>query len=501
MSETQKDILLKKNESITTTFSCYIFEFHQGHIPEILWNCGDSIQNVDELMWYVVTTPAAQDSNISNSAPSIFSSYFDSNYFISFYMLIPDSEARGFTRTVSVCICSKKEMESTLRANGYINEISNLFQKSVQDSLPSFKIEMSRYIGSLKATMKEYPESIPLLHSIETEIQPLIELINIEPDLNQKAETPEKYSKINNDLRDVKKLFNFDSLIQGLEDILSRCNNNMNVINQIMNFSQYNENTPFFDFGNIPGDSFPIFAKQAFDYNSEIYPQKTKLNVLMKSKIFHHILYSLLSGFPLVIESNEHFDDAIILGKKFSLFIPFFQQSSLYIQDFNNHRSSDGNTEIDNEPLKLSKALKNPITICRNIIKESIHEYVSYLNIDKCFYEGPLCPQQSLIFNEFDFSNLTNESSYLLLSFARLKELGNKYVYLVEKILEQNHEYMKDMKKFLNTYGYNEADSPILQNWIYSVSKQFNFPVVVFPQIPVVPEGILVYYEEYDLPH
>ena len=495
MSENKKDNLTKKIKKENSSYSCYIFEFHQGNIPQILWNSGPSIKNVDELMWYVVTTPAAQDSNLSNSPPSIFSSYFDSNYFVSFYMLIPDSEARGFTRTVSVCICGKKQIENTLRSNGIINEIAILFQKSVQDSLPSFKKEISEYVGSLKSTMKENPDFVSLLSSIELEIKPLMESLNIESDINQKAQSPEKFTKINNDLRDVKNLFNFDALVKGLEDILDKCNKNMSILCKIMKYGQYNEDRPYFDFGNIPGSDFPNFAKQVFEYNSKIYSQKSKLDVLIKSKIFYHIIYSLLSGFPLIIESKDNFDDAIILGKKFSLFIPFFQQSSIFIQSNTNNE-----TDNQNDALKMSEVvLNNQISICRCLIRESIHGYASYLNIDKCFYEGSLCPQQSFIFSNFDFSDLTKEASILLLSFTRLKDLGNRYVQLIQKIIEQNTEYMRDMKKFLYNLGYNEADSPILQNWIYSASKEFDFSVVVFPQIPVVPEGILVYYEEEDL--
>jgi hypothetical protein len=456
----------------------YIFEFHQGHLPQVLWNSGPPIEDVDGLMWYSVTTPVVQESDLDNTKPSVYHSTYKSNDFVAFYQLIPDVEARGFTRTVCVCVLSKKDINAITRNTDFEDKVAHLFRNSVEKAYPSFRKEMEEYVGALQSTIKSYPESADLLKQIEEEILTIANKLNITPDTTQKEKSPEVFSRINNDLRDVKTLFDFDGLVSGLLDVSHETFDSCECA-KIQKFAHYHENKPNLNFGGITGDTYPKFAGLIFKFKEEVKNDRFTLTSLLKSKNFQHILFSVLCGIPLIIESKN--PNASILARKFSTFVPFFEESSLEV--------------INEENVKTTRIakMKKSIFVCLSLIRDSDQSF-AILNLDKCHYEGPLCPAKSFVFSELSPA-LINDVSFLLLVFSRLKDLGTKFVNIISTLNRKSISDLDVISRTFSMNGFNDFDLSVLQYWMTCLVKYENVDVVPMPKTNPLLEGIVAYFE------
>ena len=462
-----------------SSISYYIFEFHQGHVPQVLWNYGSQIEDVNGLMWYAVTTPAVQESNLDNTKPSTLHSSYKNNDFVAFYELVPDVEARGFTRTVCICALSSTDINAISSNTDFENRVLELFQSSVEKAYPVFKKEMEKYVGSLQATIKASTANYELLKNIEDEITNVIKNLDITPDTTQEEQAPEKFTQINNDLRDVTSLFGFDELIKGLTEI-SNDTLYSSEIARIHKYAYYKESKLGINFGGITGEKYPSFVSFAFKHKKETKKDRFTLVSLLKSRNFQHIVFSILSGIPFIIESRS--PEAMILARKFSAFVPCFEESSLVF--------------INEENVKTSKisSIGKSIIICLSLEKDCDQSF-AILNLNKCYYEGPLCPFRSFVFTELSPAT-NNEASFLLLVFSRLKELSTKFVSVCETLASQNISDMDAIYKLIVSCGFNEFDFLVLQYWTSCLAKYENISTIQMPKSAPLPEGIVAYFEE-----
>ena len=462
-----------KEEEKELPFIIYVFEFHQGSQPVILYHNGKNVQNEDKLLWYVVTTPAAQDSNLINQHTSIFYSTFDNFHIAAFYLLIPDIQARGFTRTVSICICSELDFQMCIINNSIDKKISQYFEESVHNHFSNFLEKMSQYVGGLEATIKEDSKHADLLQQIKIEIMPIIKSLSIEPDLTQQSRNVKEFTEINNDLRDVTELFDFKLLINNIEQLLTK-----ELFPKTTNMykAKYDEQFPYLDFGGINGEKYPIFVKEIFDHSEEINKQKHKMLYLMKTKIFHHCIYTLLTGKTLVIESSSY-ESVELLAKHFTLFVPFFNDDDLY---------------ISKEPVIASDIRQYSIVIAPSIERNS-PQFVSILNTNLGYYEGTICPSTSIIYREFNFK-VTTETSLLLLSFNRLKSIGNLFISIMHSwFLNVPNSKDKMKKEMREEFHLSDADESLFAFWINCVIRGQQKRVVLLSNPALAGVGIVTY--------
>ena len=115
--------------------------------------------------------------------------------------------------------------------------------------------------------------------------------------------------------------------------------------------------------------------------------------------------------------------------------------------------------------------------------------------MDKCYYEGPLCPTKSFVFSEL--SPVTNnDASFLLLAFTRLSETGSRFINSVYTLTTHNISDLDVISKMLTACGFNEFDLLILQYWMSCLAKYKNVDIIPMPKSLPLPEGIVAYFED-----
>ena len=391
--------------------NCFLFEFHQGNQPRTVWKHGPEINFLDELMWYVVTIPAVQDASISRFRPVSLISMFKNMHFLAIYGIIPDIEARGFSRTVCLCILHDEPVFYQFYVNGVIDQLNNVVKQIRESALPCFSRQLSEYSGRLSATINVSPESANLLRNIELELQVLLKEMEIIPDMNQQSDCIDFFNKINNDLRPIEQLFDFKYLKSSIENILHNISICM-FSGIVCGKAGYRESMPSLSFAGIGNlqDSLPYqkFASLLLSNSSLIDNNRYSMVNLIKSRIIHHCAYTLMTGRSLVIESDN--PSAICsFAKRFSLFIPFFDSTHFLCL----------NEAVDSSTIPHRYIIVSPCYSRDN------QDKVSVLNYDKGFYEGVICPSTSFIYKDFDFKSIKKETSLLLYIYQRIKELSS----------------------------------------------------------------------------
>ncbi|EAY07784.1 hypothetical protein TVAG_000680 [Trichomonas vaginalis G3] len=456
----------KKAKQENQLISCYMFEFHQGNHPEIFWKYGKQIEFLDDIMWYTVTTPIAQDSKLCSPECSIFVTTFDHYKLYSFYLLVPGVEARGFTRTVCLCVTIDIKTKVINLPKKFIDLIQDYFIKSVIPSYEPFKKEFSDYIGSLIATVKAFPDSEVYINPIINEITPIAKGLNVEVNMNQQPKKPELFNQINNDLRKVESLFDFDTLTEQISSIM----NTLDVILPYGNIFElkYIDTKQFLNFGGIYGQNYADYVIDLFQRAEEINSQKYNLISLLKSHVFHHCVNCIFQSIPLVIESPD-IQSCKELARKFSIFVPNFTNDCLNQVD-----------KVDDNVITE----KHSIIITKHVDRD-MNRIVGILNPELGYYEGPLCPYHSIVDRAFGFQTKT-DISFLINCLSRLKEIEYKFVAFMFKIKEEN--------SLQDNPNISIFDKQTLSNWnnmmlLSGVSSS----IQTVEQIPIS-WGIVAYY-------
>lgn len=446
--------------------SCYMFEFHQGNHPEVIWQLGPKLDNCDDIMWYTVTTPVAQDSPLCSNDCSLFVATFEFYKIYSFYSLVPDVQARGFTRTLCLCVAIDTRSKRFDLPLDTITKISEIFKKSVETSYDSFKKDFSNHIGSLNATLASYPESSNFINSIINEIIPIAKSLNVTPNENMGPKKPEYFNQINNDLRKVDTLFDISILINGMTAIFDEI---IDIIPYGKVFlASYPETKKYLHFGGISGDNYSNAIINILKNSHSINNSQYLISSYQKSRVLQHCIYSIFRCIPLVIETSDK-EAAISLAKKFSIYVPGYTENKMVYVD-----------KIT-EPSILEKYS----LIVTNYIDRNIERMVSILNPELKYYEGPLCPVESIVDRGFNFET-NSDSTFMIFSLMKLKDIENKFVTFVKL-----HNVDNSLQDNLHINFY---DKQLLSNWNDMMLLKGLSNVIQMVDQSSIPWGIASFY-------
>lgn len=466
------------DQSSALNISYFIFEFRQGCEPRVIHqyrpNSEEKVDN--DFLWYVVSTPITQDYNPFDCQTSSFSAFFENNHFVCYNSIVPDVEARGFSRSIGICIYSNKSIQNKLTDTGISLKISNLLTKTIKDSHPQFAKDMSGYLGALISTMDANQESAPVLEQKFKEAIYMLKGSEVSPDTTQKPRTPEYFTQINNDLRDIEKLIDIDGLVKELRSILSQFYYS-NISAKIKQRSHYDERFPCFNFGPFTNDDISDFSAYVLENRATINSSRYKLLYLHKPKVFHHIIYCLLSGRTLVIEASKP-DELLSFAQRLSIFIPKYFEDCLH---------------VFSEPITTSKALEYAIAITPQIKREKL-DYICILNTDNGYYEGPICPYSSNIYKLFDFTVKT-ESSFLLMAYERLKEFSYSVIRIYSSFYTDVPKNNNKLRESLDKFQFGEADDPILRYLTQIIVSGGNAKIMMLNNPAYAAVGIVAYYD------
>ena len=426
---------LKSN--IETGYYVALFEFAQGSSPRILWdNQSKSVSNRDSLLLYVVNTPTDFNFNQYNPKPTIIKSEFSGIFFIAVYISIPDYEARGFARQIVLLLGHPLPKMINFVFQHSLEEFVSFALKLQDNAGQRFPREISIYTMNLKKTIEKHPESDKLLQSKVDELERTLKAAGIDETMfidkmkeeNDDNLTPEYFTRINNELRPIKKLTSFGDI----EDkILAYVNS-------------------------LPTSSLQCNAQLRTDegiyslLNASYLQETPELLTLIKNKQLFDALYTLYSGRTLYVVGSENSNHCAALGHKIAALSPFDVDFPV-IDIATKHQISNSG--------KL-----NPNIVLSMSFDQESDPNGSCIDLDTETYTGIKCPQDSILYKELSKISIDHSMNVLLMLYGNeTKKIGNSFI---KKTLEMSSRAKQSRDRMLiqmMNIGFSLSDEPILK--------------------------------------
>ena len=423
--------------NIETSYYVGLFEFAQGSSPRILWdNQSKSVPNKDSLLLYVVNTPTDFNLNEYNPKPTIIKSEFSGIFFIAVYILIPDYEARGFTRQIVLLLGHPLQKMINFVFQHSLQEFVSFALKLQDNANKRFPMEISNYTINLKKTIQKHPESEKLLQSKVDELERTLKAAGIDENLyinknkedNDENLTPEYFTRINNELRPIKKLTAFSDIEDKILDYIN----------------------------SLPSSSLQCNAQLRTDkaifplVNASLMQDAPELQSLIKSKQLFDALYTLYIGNSLYIVGSENPSHCATLGNKIAALSPFDEQFPVIdISTKNKSNSSD----------KLT-----PNIILTMSFDQESDPKASCIDLDTESYTGIKCPQDSILYKELSKISIDHSMNVLLMLYGNeTKKIGNNFI---RKTLEMSSRAKQTKERMLIqmiSIGFSLSDEPMLK--------------------------------------
>lgn len=437
----------------TTNAFAAIFEFSQGTGPKTIWEIGTSqLQSFDSFRYFVINTPIP-DEIFTRSQTTIISTFENIN-FIAIYKMLFDIQARGFTRIIAFVV---GHLNNEVIQNIYhtyldrMKELMNEFQKS---TLKNVEHDLKKYALELNKTFEITNDQI--LEQRRSELKKYLNFFNVDISNEEDIEVVPKdikfFTTINNDLRRISELTNFNEVFLPKFEKLYNDIIEMPYDGNVDSKANFIEPKVAIKFG--VKDTFPELIKFIKNLNDEDkLSEKDNLIVdaIFHGEIFYHCAYSILSGSPLVIIcNNPKLSDYIY--KRLSFLIPFYKDG--YVKN--------------QKTIKPLECLRYSIVITEKLeIDENIS--LNVLNLIKYTYTGEKCPNNSFI-RKFKNSEINySYNVFFKMLYLNLKTESNN-------LLSKMSEISKS-----ETFKTIKDDEPIHRYWIISYFNQQKLkPILTF---------------------
>jgi hypothetical protein len=464
--------LVSEDSSVITTtgnFYSAIYEFAQGSYPNTIWEHGTMINtNQENFKLLVVNTPVNSLTSSFSTTPVTVVSSFEGISYIAIYFQLFDIEARGFTRTVIFVLAhANLEILSKIRIK-YSNELVEFIKRMQEPSVKSFPGDLLSFAKSLKLIQEKTKESNSFIDSKMNELKYILDEFGIHDVTSEGAEerTVESYTIINNNLRSINELSNFNTIVDEIEcfvDSLPTTKLLANILSDI-NFYESDLSIDFggtSDFINEEGFSFFTFDIMNMEFvadDSDV--TKYSLISFLRNNIFYFLAFSLLSGQTLVIRT-ENKEIGKVLAKRLTVLCPFFRQRDLVVCD-----------EI--EP---TQALKYSIVVARKINGE-FKNIINLLDIDVGYYTGDGCSPTSFVYGILGKCCCISESAFVLDLLCKLKAAATDFIITLsssDAILKSPDSLLSSLKET----GFTRDDFPLLKYWTHAYFNKDNLKPIL----------------------
>ncbi|KAH0785328.1 hypothetical protein GPJ56_010739 [Histomonas meleagridis] len=322
---------------------------------------------------------------------------------------------------------------------------------------------------------RTYKEQSPQIITIMNEISPIFDSLNtgstVSEDKTFEGITPEQITTIDNNLRDLEQITDLKAHEQELEDHIHSLFQS-DVSSSAISYGKEHTLDPFLTFGTL--GTFPIVLNKEKEFNE----CKFKMLDLRESGIFHHILYSILSGRTLVIESS-FIKEAEALGNRFSLLVPFFKPEHF---------------KVTESPISLESCLPYSVVITTKFnidLEES--DRVAYLNLNKHYYRGPICSQRSLVYKTLNINEVKTEFGLVLVSLNALETFKEKIIG-ISNLVENVPTSLSKVSQYWDMPSSYEGDFKIFEFWVHSANNRNSGRTVLMNHKLRAGTGIVVFY-------
>ena len=391
-----------------------LYEFHQGSEPLTVWTQGQLLGNESGFRWEVASLPAVPDgAGLCPPISRVLSDRGDLSY-IAFYTTIPDVEARGFSRSISFVISHQsKALIHAIQCSSVLDDVESALRKLQANAMDRFRCEFGRVFWEISKIVGDHPK----LEAKHNEMKRIAEEWKInaeEPDNSDGVEIdPAKFSEIDNNLRDINQLMGMDQGI--LDSVIADL-----VRDERAAWIRERANRVTcklsMDFGGVESH-YPETVSQLFEQAGGFDSDMFKVMTFVNDGILAHMLFSILGGATLVIQSCKFFDEAVKFARKMCLFVPLFSPERLFVCD-----------EIDvDDCYEYSVVATKKI---ENLTFE--HDLISFLDLDGSFYRGPICPESSYVRKMIaNMNGEVGEFSFLMTAIKRMEITDNKMARLM----------------------------------------------------------------------
>ena len=437
-----------------THFYGALFEFCQGTLPHTIWEDGfASVSNYDYFKLFLVNGQAPYAPlSIENPEPTVVVSTFENLSYIAIYSFILDIEAKNFVRPI-VLVFANMNPDIISNVNFlYLNKMINFIKEFTKSASNLFPNDLKDYANSLLKCIEQNPKRAQQLQKKMDQVKQLLDLYNVK-DIDPKNgynKPPEYFLLVHNDLRPLQKLTNLAYISAQLDHLLSNLPTTL-LCSSIASHADVVESDPRFTFAGV--DKFHGFSTLAFKLFSHNYEDdRYSIRSFVKTPpegVFKYCAFTLLSGQPLIIVS-ENTDVAVSLANKFSVLVPFFRDEYLVVL----------------KEATTSFCLKYAIVVLQNLIRDESCEYVSVLNLDKNFYQGEMCPQNSFVMTKLTKLVTVSERAFLISLYSELKRISTDFVMKLAMEANKTENNPDKLFKALKDVGLEKDDEPIFKYWL-----------------------------------
>ncbi len=424
---------------VETGYYVALFEFAQGSSPKILWeNQSKSVLNRDSLLLYVINTPTDLTFNEYKPEPTIIKSEFSGIYFIAVYISIADYEARGFSRQVVLLIGHPLPKMINFVFQHSLQTFVSFATKLQDNASERFPREISKYTSDLRKTIAKYPESECLLQTKVNELERTLKAAGIEENTATEADSacdlkPEYFTRINNELRPIKKLTSFSDIEPRILNFVNSLPTNSLQCNARLRTNQ----------------SIVSLVDASFST-----PTQKFMNIIQNKKIFD-TLFALFSGKTLYVAGTENHNETRVLAERLSVLSPF--DESFPVVDISSKSSK--------------KDLYPQIVLCLAFDAES-DPRASCLDIDADTYTGIKCPQDSIVMKELSKISTSHSLNVLLMLLGNeTKKIGGRFVRKTLEMSSRAQQTKDRMMSQMMSIGFSLSDQPLLRYFSHVVAE------------------------------
>ena len=448
------DELAAKREMAGGARSVYaaMYEFHQGSEPLMLWSTG-ACEGVteDAFKWAIVSAPAVpEDAGLCPPVSRVVSQ-LNKMWYVAFHSAVPDVDARGFSRIVSLAVGhTSKELVHASQCSPVLDRCEEVLLGMQERAMNKFRRECGVRYWELTQVLEKHPN----LEQKAAEMKALMDKWGIVPVVGSaEGIDVQKFSDINNDLRSMMELVELDC--GGLEKVVGMFARDEKA-SLVRARGSCQKTMLSLDFGGSVSRYSDVWAR-LFNKGAEMSGDRFRLIDFVEDRIFSHMIFSLFGGATLVVKSQTLFEKAVRFGEKMCLFVPMFEEEWLHVCD-----------EID-----VGDCFQYSIVVTKKLMNLTIdHDLIALLDFDKNFYRGPICPESSSV--EAIFGSLygaPSEFSFLMLAMDRLAEIDNTMARTIVKWLDNtptSFNGIRGVKETLPEPFFGQHELHIIKYLVYS---------------------------------
>lgn len=444
------------NNLSSETLFCALYEFLQSSQPRVVWRYGEIDQKIEnDLMWYIMSVPIMSPANDIFPKPTFVTSTFENLSYCAVYELIPDIEARGFTRSICLAIVTKKP-EVVYSLNSIFKEnIIDVMKQARINAASTFKAEIEPHIESISEYLKNKSIEENAKVHFQQKLEKLLEIrdkfpVKVHP-VKISKERCAKYSTelINYDLRKIEFIIDFPVLQNQIFSILKTLSlPNSAISSQLL---------------------MPSIAMNVFVPNIEI-PEGRNLLYLYRTNLLKNCLFSILSGKTLIIVSSTP-ENWKPLAYSLTSLCPYRWKND--ILQFNS-------------PVKPTDCLTATTVVAQSII-EVESPYASIVNMDTGVFQGYQCPEKSCI-NKFQLSDKYSEGTFWLRLNYAIKNIKERFSRFSLIHLTRAPPSEDELGPLLQQVGLSPCDLPIFAFWTIASRNSERRPLIIStPQASMQP--------------